>query len=292
MIKLSVVIPCYNAADTIVAQLEALCHQTWAGPWEVIVADNGSSDGSWEVAALYGTRLPKLQVVDASAYRGTSYARNTGAQAATGDVLLFCDADDEVAPGWLTAMGEALAQYDFVACRCDIHKLNAPELLSGRGNPQQDRLGRLQYPPFTLYAGGGTLGVKRSIHEAIGGFDVTMQFLEDTEYCLRIQCSGTELHFVPDAVMYCRFPATLPAIYRQAYNWAQYNVLLYKRWNQTHWRDWSLWQSYLCTGVDLIKVSPRYHRSWEGRAVLLARFGRQMGLLKGSLVYRIPPVTL
>ena len=111
--KLSVIIPCLNAANTIAVQLDALAAQQWDQPWEVIVADNGSTDDSIAIIERYKTTLPHLRIADASARRGQPYALNVGAMAATGEALAFCDADDEVAPGWLSAMGEALSKHDF-----------------------------------------------------------------------------------------------------------------------------------------------------------------------------------
>ena len=87
--QLSVVIACYNAARTIGGQLESLARQEWSEPWEVIVADNGSTDGSAAIAEQYRSRLPSLRVVDASARRGQAYARNVGAKAARGVALAF-----------------------------------------------------------------------------------------------------------------------------------------------------------------------------------------------------------
>src|SRR5689334_1914994 len=80
--KLSVVIPCLNAAATLGVQLEALIGQSWPGGWEVIVADNGSTDGSREIVESYRGRLPDLKLVDASDRRGQAHARNLGAAAA------------------------------------------------------------------------------------------------------------------------------------------------------------------------------------------------------------------
>ena len=126
-VKLSVIIPCYNGAKTIAVQLEALAFQQWSEPWEVIIADNGSTDDSIAIVERYRHRLPHLRIVDASARKGQPYALNVGAQAASGEALVFCDADDEVGPGWLAAMGEALSKYDFVACRFETKKLNSPK---------------------------------------------------------------------------------------------------------------------------------------------------------------------
>jgi glycosyltransferase involved in cell wall biosynthesis len=110
--KLSVVIPCFNAASTLGTQLEALARQRYNQDWEVIIADNGSTDGSLAVAESYKSRLPGLRVVDSSDRRGAAHARNIGALNSTGDHLLYCDADDEVAPGWMAAMAEALSRHE------------------------------------------------------------------------------------------------------------------------------------------------------------------------------------
>ncbi|HKV06504.1 MAG TPA: glycosyltransferase family A protein, partial [Thermoanaerobaculia bacterium] len=136
-LKLSVVIPCLNAADTLGVQLEALAGQSWPGEWEVIVADNGSTDGSREVVERYRDRLPNLRLVDASDKRGQAHARNVGAAAATGEAFLFCDADDEVAPGWLAALGRVLEDREFVACRYDNEKLNPEWVRRTHLNPQR-----------------------------------------------------------------------------------------------------------------------------------------------------------
>src|SRR5439155_34703 len=84
----------------------------------------GSTDGTREVAEAFKDRLPRLLVVDASARRGASYARNVGALSASGEAFLFLDADDEIAPGYLPAMADALAHHDFVAAYRDSESLN------------------------------------------------------------------------------------------------------------------------------------------------------------------------
>ncbi len=228
--KLSVVIPCLNAAATLATQLDALAGQSWPGEWEVIVADNGSTDGSRELAASYRDRLPGLRVVDASHRRGQAHARNAGAAAATGDALLFCDADDEVAPGWLAAMGRALALYEFVACRYDNERLNPAWVRRTHLNPQKDGLTRYDYPPYLPHAGGGGLGVLRRVHEEVGGFDESMPALEDTDYCWRIQRAGHPLVFAPDAVVNIRHRHDHGSIFRQGVSYGQHNVLIYKKY--------------------------------------------------------------
>ena len=103
--SISLIIPCYNATDTIGAQLEAVARQQYRQLWEVIVSDNGSIDSSREVVERFKGQLPRLRIVDASDRHGAAHARNRGAAMASGDALVFVDADDEVAPGWLEAIG-------------------------------------------------------------------------------------------------------------------------------------------------------------------------------------------
>ena len=107
----SVVIPVLNGAATISQQLAALAGQTYRGPMEVLVADNGSTDATVEVVQALSGRLPGLRLVDASARVGTNHARNAGAAAAGGDLLAFCDADDVAAPGWLAGLVAGLEDH-------------------------------------------------------------------------------------------------------------------------------------------------------------------------------------
>src|SRR4051812_10229895 len=102
--KLSVVIPCLNGVPTLRETLEALARQKWDHPWEVVYADNGSTDGSIELAETFRGRIPNLRFVDASIRRGQPFALNTGAHAARGESIAFTDADDQVADGWVAAM--------------------------------------------------------------------------------------------------------------------------------------------------------------------------------------------
>lgn len=287
--KLSVVMPCYNAAGVIGHQLEAIAQQSWSDDWEVIVADNGSTDGSKEVVARYEGRIPNIRVVDASALRGAGHARNIGVQAATGDAVVFCDADDEVAPGWLAAMGRALSEYDFVACRADTETLN-PDWTQIHNRFQYDSLGKLDWYPYLPHAGGSSLGIKRAVYEAVGGFDQNLRYCQDTDFCCKVQLSGVALHFVPDAVIQVRYRTTYGGLYRQARNWAQMSVLLFKRYrvrrNRGLWRwhpYWLQWKWMLIKGVRQNIGDAR------GRARLVWQLGWQIGLLRGSIKYRIPP---
>lgn len=226
--KLSVVIPCLDAAATIRRQLEALAAQEWSGEWEVIVADNGSTDRSLDIVREFAGRLPGLRIVDASDRRGSGHALNVGARAATGDALLFCDADDEVGAGYLRGMAEALSRHDFVACRIDVDKLNPPWLRWMR--PQQDGIQPYRYPPHLPHAGAGTLGIKRALFLAVGGFDESLPYVHDADLSWRVQLAGTPLVFAPGAVIHMRMRDSLGGLIRQARAWGRYNTILQMRY--------------------------------------------------------------
>jgi glycosyltransferase involved in cell wall biosynthesis len=232
--KLSVIIPCLNAERTIAAQLEALANQQWSEPWEVIISDGGSRDRTTAIAEQYREKLPNLRIVDSSDRRGAPHGRNVGAQVAASAALAFCEADDEVEPGWVAVMGEALSQYDFVAGYCDLKKLNQPWAIKARtGGRLVDGWedGILREKSFIKYpiAGGYTIGVKRSVHEAIGGFDQSIIIGDDIDYSWRVQLAGTKLHHIPNLIVHYRLRHSLTDIYRQAYVFGKYAVMLQKK---------------------------------------------------------------
>lgn len=287
--KISIIIPCYNAAATIAVQLDALTNQRWNGEWEIIAADNGSSDGTLGIINEFQTRLPQFRIVDASEQRGCGSAKNAGVQASTGDVCIFCDADDEVASGWLEAMGEALLTHDLVACRYDHQKLNPAWIFQVRGATQVEGLQKLQMLPFS-HGGGGTIGIRRTLHEAIGGFDPACAYSEDIDYCIKAQLRGVDVHFVEDAVVHYRGKTRLKDIYRQARNWAQDEMLIQRKYCPLSSSEFWRWRAYMIIWWALLKRFPSLLRTQEGRGMCMWRLGRQVGFLKGSLKYGMPPI--
>ncbi|HVG01525.1 MAG TPA: glycosyltransferase [Nitrospira sp.] len=289
--NLSVVIPCRNAAHTIGDTLEALARQSWPAAWEVLVADNGSDDHLQTVLEEYRGRMPALRCLDASATRGPSHARNCGVRMATGDGILFCDADDIPAPGWARAMAEGLHTHAFVACRLEFDALNAPALRVARDNTQVRDLQRFNFLPFA-HAGAGTLGIVKTLHEKIGGFDETLPICEDIDYCMRVQQTGVRLQLVPDARLSCRLRQRPTGIFLQAAHYAEYEVYLYKKYTTPPMYEWWRWRQYGRAWRFLLSRVPRLLGTREGQTLLAWRLGRQLGLLKGSLRFGTSPVTI
>ena len=287
--KLSVVSACLNAAKTIEIQLEALAKQNWSEPWEVIISDNGSTDNTLEIVKKYKDRIPNLRIVDASARRGQPYALNVGVQAAHSECVALCDADDEMALGWVEAQGKALSKYDLVACRTEVARLNPAWVIKSRGNPQGSGVQKYLYPPYLPHSGGCALGFKRKLWEVVGGFDESFPLLHDTDFCWKVQHKGIKLEFVPNAVMHIGFRRRIKGIFRQAFDYAEYNVKVYKKYVAIDMPEIKLKVgilSFLKFIRWFLRSIPSI-RNKEAIAFWAWQLGWNSGRLKGSIKHKV-----
>jgi cellulose synthase/poly-beta-1,6-N-acetylglucosamine synthase-like glycosyltransferase len=294
--KLSVLIACYNAEATLGETLEALVAQRWDEPWEIVLADNGSTDGSVALFRSIAAAHPAIpmRIVDASARRGKPFALNVAIAVARAPAFAVCDADDVPSEGWVAAMGHALAENPLVAGRFDHGRLNQGWVRYYRGTMQEQELERLPYLPHLLHSGGCSMGFRREVIERIGDFDPDFVYLEDTDFSIRAQLAGYEFRFVPEALMHIRCRDDLSSIFRQHYNWGQYEMKIVG-----HYRD---------KGVRFSGGVHHYLHSWwrtlrkQLRRGLLPRpdtminaarlrgqVGRLTGNLTGMFRYRVPP---
>ena len=97
MSKISIIIPVYNAESTLDKTLDSLLSQTHKN-LEIICVDDGSKDSSFEILKHYSAKFPNKVKAIHQENQGVSVARNTGISAATGKILMFVDADDELVP--------------------------------------------------------------------------------------------------------------------------------------------------------------------------------------------------
>ncbi|WP_251150473.1 glycosyltransferase [Cellulosimicrobium sp. Marseille-Q4280] len=213
--ELSVVVPAFDAARTIEVQLGALLAQRPEHPWEVLVCDNGSTDGTQALVTRWRRRMPELHLVDASAVRGPGAARNAGAAVARSPRLAFCDADDRVGPGWVSGMRRALDEHDVVAGRFTT-VTTSRHSVAVSWSPQEHGLTSIPWLPGFVTAGAGNLGVRAATFRAVGGFDESISTREDDDLCLRLQLAGHRLAFDPTLVLAVRPREGVRAVYAQA----------------------------------------------------------------------------
>lgn len=193
----SVIVPAYNAAATIARQLEALSRQRVDVEWEVIVSDNGSADNTAEIARSWADRLP-LRVIDASARRGPSSARNAGAATARAPLLAFCDADDAVADDWLEHLLPAITANDAVVT---CARVESP--FSTTERPLFDFVTTLRMPflPELPFGSSSRLAVTAEAFNRVGRFDESLRTGEDVDLSWRLQLSGYRLSECRDALI-------------------------------------------------------------------------------------------
>lgn len=285
---ISVVLPTYNARDTIGGQLEALSRQSYEGEWEVIIADNGSTDDTLSVAGCWKGRLTGLRVVDASARPGAAAARNIGARAAHGDFLAFCDADDVVGPQWLEALAKALREHDFVAGSIDHDALNPDGRTTWvfRSHESSTPLGQW-FKPYALSA---TMAVARRAFEEIGGFPEDLGVPaagEDMALSWLLQLAGYDLHFEPRALVAYRHRHTLGGLWRQHVDYGLSQPALYRRFRESGMPRRGLLtvgKSYLMMLVWLPKLlDPGGRGEWMRH--LAIRWGRVLGSIRERVLY-------
>ena len=273
----SVVMPVLNGMPWIEDQLRALAAQQLEVDWEVVVADNGSDDGTLSCVMRWSDQDSRIHLVDASAHRGESAARNIGVRAARGSLLAFCDADDVVRPGWLVSMWQALAHADLVAGVFDFGALNGGQ--SSIPVPAATR--QLGFLPFAL---GANLAVRREVFEAVDGCCEELPMGIDVDLCWRIQLAGYRFVVADDAVVEKRErPAGLPT-FRGAWVYGRCGPRLFVRYRAEGMRRdlrgaakaW-LWLGLALPG--LIKRTRR--RQW------VRTFGIRAGRMAGSVHHRV-----
>ncbi|MDP2183709.1 MAG: glycosyltransferase [Actinomycetota bacterium] len=171
---LTVVIPTLNEAERLAVLLERLAAQTYPAD-AVVIADAGSTDATREIAIAAGA------IVVEGGKPGPG--RNAGAAAATTDLILFLDADDEPSDNWIEmAVPEFLGRSLAVAAG-QVEPLEREPANVVACEAVNLYLQLVQYA--VPHAPGFCILVRRDVHEQIGGFDETVVLAEDHEYVQR-----------------------------------------------------------------------------------------------------------
>lgn len=220
MNSISVVIPTKDRADALERTLDALeAQKTGKGEREAIVIDNGSSDGTVEQVRRRGGRatLP-IRLLEAPD-GGPAAARNAGAEAASGDVLLFLGDDTEPADDSLLSAHLALhaarpepAYAVLGRITWNPRKPVTPFMHWLENGGPQFHYCELSAGPVDAasYFYSSHASVKRSIFERVGGFDVRFPTaaVEDTELGVRLADAGLELDYHPELLVLHDHPTT------------------------------------------------------------------------------------
>ncbi|MBI3215902.1 MAG: glycosyltransferase [Mycobacterium sp.] len=216
-VDISVVIPCRNGAGTLGAQLDALLAQQTGATFEVIVADNGSTDATAELVRRYGERDPRVKLVDASRAPGANVGRNVGVRAARGRFILLTDADDLVHPGWIEAYWQAFSHGAHSAGGALIRVLAGGKVLS-----RESRLYRPLAGRGVTFANATNCGFSAAAFHRVGGFDESfIGGADEVDFYWRLAEAGYELVLVPEAKVDKLMHTDLDDAFRQQFNFGR-----------------------------------------------------------------------
>lgn len=215
----SVVVATRNRANFLDEALRSLAAQTSACEFEVVVVDNASTDGTADLLGRWSRSDARFRAVDESAL-GLSSARNAGASAAMGDLLLFTDDDVVVGSGWVESYLRFFRQ-----------RMDALIVAGGPIIPVPDDLGR--WPPWFVHEAlddvgrldhgaerrlgslewlwGANMAMPAQVFRRFGDWDTSLGrrgdergTFEDTEYQDRLRAGGGEVWFCPNALLHHR----------------------------------------------------------------------------------------
>lgn len=202
LLSVSVIIPAYNAAATLLRTVKSLQAQQHTA-WEAIIVENGSIDDTLEIATYLAQHDPRIRV--ARSAKGVCIARNHGLRLARYDWALFLDADDTILPAHLerlTAIATADPTIDAVHCGWQRHTHDGVFLSSGFGPADPDLCPTLNFTcAFAIHA----CIVRRSLVLNVGGFDPTLRTCEDWDLWLRLSRGGARFALVPE--IFCNYLA-------------------------------------------------------------------------------------
>ena len=197
--------PCYDAAPYVKQAIESVLGQSYRD-LELIFVDDGSNDGSVNIAADFAEHHPGRMTMLRTNRQGPYPARNVGLSRARGEFIAFLDADDYWAPDFVEKLHSALIATDAVLAYCGWQNIGATDRTNEPYVPPDyqngDKLAMLlrAASPWPIHAA----LVRRSVVDEVGGFDTSLATCMDYDLWLRIGAAHAIVR-VPEVLAYYRF---------------------------------------------------------------------------------------
>jgi GT2 family glycosyltransferase len=229
------VIPNWNGREWLPDCLDSIAAQTLA-PADVIVVDNGSTDGSLELLA---ERAPGVRTLELGVNTGFAHAANRGVAEAASETVALVNTDVVLEPDWLRRVSEALAaRPDAASVACKMVDLRDPAVLYDAGDflrrdgacEQRGRFehddGRFDSAGEAFSACAGAALYRRDAFLAAGGFDERFfAYLEDVDLGLRLRLAGWNCVYEPVVARHAG-GGTSSKLDRPLEGWVERNTLL------------------------------------------------------------------
>jgi glycosyltransferase involved in cell wall biosynthesis len=224
--QISIVVPTFNSAKVLGTCLESLTNQTVGQEkYEVIVVDDGSTDGTKDVVAKY----PVTYIYQQNS--GPAVARNNGVRQAEGEIILFTDADCEPQSNWIEEMVKPLRDPQVVGVK-GIYKTRQKELIARLVQIEYEhKYERMKKFKNIDFIDTYSAAYRKDIFTKYGGFDerYPKASVEDQEFSFRLSRDGYKMVFNPEAVVYHKHSARLMDYLRKKYKIAFWKAFLLKR---------------------------------------------------------------
>jgi hypothetical protein len=208
---ISVIVLTYNGRAWLEPCLSALTAQTGAPPFEILLVDNASTDGS---TGLVAGRFPSVRIVENERNLGFAGGNNAGARMARGDTLAFLNNDTIASPDWLARLHAALTDApDRTLVTSRIVFLDRPDVIDSAGDGYLRAGGAFKHghgahasafmrSREVFGACGAAFAVRRELFERLGGFDEDFFMVyEDVDLSYRARLAGCRCWYTADAVV-------------------------------------------------------------------------------------------
>jgi GT2 family glycosyltransferase len=280
----SVIIPHWNRREHLDTCLSALRHQQYQD-FEVILVDNGSSDGS---QAYVREHFPEVRLLELGENQGFTGACNAGYNLARGDYVVLLNNDTEADPGWLAALDGAFARHPHAGIlasklllfdrRNHFHAAGDYYRVDGipgnRGVWEQDS-GQYDREEQVFGACAAAAAYRREMVSQIGFLDDDFYFsCEDVDIAWRANLAGWQVVYVPRAIVYHKLKATGGSVTGSYYDGRNFLYLIWKNYPGPLLRRY--WP--LIVRAQL-QISADAVRAWRGAAARARLRGQIAGLL-------------
>ena len=225
----SVIVCTYNGSATLRECLEGIQELDYPD-YEAIVVDDGSTDATAAIAEEYDVRLIRTE------NRGLSAARNSGLEAATGEIVAYIDDDARPDRHWLRYIAAALAGTSHAG-------VGGPNVAPPAQGLVSECVGATPGGPIHVllsdreaeHIPGCNMAFRRSALEEIGGFDPQFHVAgDDVDICWRLRDAGWTLGFSPGAMVWHRRRSSIRAFLRQQRQYGRAEALLERKWPERY----------------------------------------------------------
>jgi len=236
--KCSIIIPAYNARETIVSCLESALNQSIPrNDYEVILVDDGSTDSTLQtVHRHFADRIHCIRQDN----QGPAAARNLGASHAKGGILVFTDSDCELDFHFVERIIRPFDDNDQIAGVQGSYKTRQHEFMARFIQIEiETRYSKMRKDRYTDFVGSYAAAYRKDVFIEHGGFDTSYPIAsgEDADLSFRLSRNGHKMVFEPEAFVYHRHPVSLSHYLRVKFYRGFWRIRLYRKHPEKTIRD-------------------------------------------------------